>query len=76
MASVLDNRQFYNRIGQRLKLMRRKNGYTLTHMGNVLSISYQQYQKYEGGKSRPPLDKIYRLKHFYDIPYDDFFDGV
>ena len=45
-------------------------------IAQLLAVTAQQVQKYERGQNRLPVDKLYRLKQFYDVPYEIFFQGL
>ncbi len=59
----------------RLRMLRDKHGHTQKEIAHVLNVSFQQIQKYETGKNRLPVEKLYALKHFYDVPFEMFFDS-
>ncbi len=49
---------------------------TQTKLANFLDVTFQQVQKYEHGVNRIPVEKLYQLKHFYNVPYGIFFHGL
>lgn len=63
-------------IGANIKFLREATGLSQHDIGHILDISYQQVQKYERGENRFPVEKLYRLKHFYNVPYEIFFRGL
>jgi len=63
-------------IGANLKNMRLGAGLSLQQIAAVLDITHQQVQKYETGQNRFPVEKLYRLRRFYGVPYEIFFDGL
>jgi transcriptional regulator with XRE-family HTH domain len=63
-------------IGTNLKHLRRQAGFTQTDIGVQLDVTFQQIQKYESGQNRLPMEKLYVLKHIYNVPYDYFFVGL
>ena len=65
-----------SRIGYNLQLLRRVAGLSQKQIGDNLGVSSQQIQKYESGKNRLPAAALYKLKHIYDVPYEDFFTGI
>lgn len=63
-------------VGARLKELRESAGLSLKDIAVALGVSYQQVQKYELGYNRFPVDKLFQLKRFYGIEYEDFFQGL
>jgi DNA-binding transcriptional regulator YiaG len=63
-------------IGANLKRLRQKAGLTQAIIGKRLDVTFQQIQKYEAGQNRLPMEKLYLLKHLYDVPYEYFFIGL
>ena len=49
---------------------------TQVELSDFLNVSYQQIQKYEAGRNRLPIDSLYKLKDFLDVPFEHFFVGV
>ncbi len=62
-------------IGANLRRLRHKAGLSQVDVGKRIDVSFQQVQKYENGQNRLPVEKLYLLKHLYDVPYDVFFAG-
>lgn len=48
----------YKIIGRNLRELRLSQGYTQKEVAECLGILYQNYQKYEYGTTRIPLDKL------------------
>ena len=63
-------------VGTTLKNLREAAGLSLKDISSVLGVSYQQVQKYERGQNRFPVEKLFELKSFYGVAYDDFFAGL
>jgi transcriptional regulator with XRE-family HTH domain len=63
-------------IGLNLKQLRELKKLTQNDMALFLNVSYQQIQKYESGKNRLPIDRLYRIRDFFDIPFEYFFVGL
>lgn len=62
-------------IGHNLRYLRESCHYSQKCIGDLLDVSYQQIQKYEQGTNRFPIEGLYKLKHFYNVPYEVFFRG-
>lgn len=62
-------------IGAALRGLRESSGLSLRDVAKVLGVSYQQVQKYERGDNRFPVEKLFQLRQFYDVCYDEFFRG-
>lgn len=60
-------------IGANIRALRRAAGLSQKDVGRALGISYQQIQKYEIGTNRFPVEKLFYLKNFYNVPYEIFF---
>lgn len=60
-------------IGDNLRWLRKDRGYTQKMIARHLGVSFQQVQKYETGQNKIPIEKLYQLKHMYQISYDVFF---
>jgi transcriptional regulator with XRE-family HTH domain len=67
---------FYDQFGKNLKYLRIGAGLSQADISKILKISYQQIQKYEAGTNRMSVEYLYRLKHYYGVPYEIFFKGV
>jgi transcriptional regulator with XRE-family HTH domain len=63
-------------IGRNLKILRKNASLTQSAVASILGISFQQMQKYEKGKNRLPIEYLYTLQKFYDVPYEIFFAGL
>ena len=69
------DKAFYVQLGYRLELLRKLHGVKLYKLSELLGVTYQQYQKYESGRSRLPLDRMVILKKFYDVSYEMLLEG-
>lgn len=58
-------------IPERLKELRKANGYTQDYVASYLGIVRQTYSHYETGKRTPNYDTIYKLAGLYNISVDD-----
>ncbi len=63
--------QVYRYIGTRLKELRAERGLTQAQVAQVLSVSPQQYQKYEDASTKCSLIHIYSLAQHYGIAASD-----
>lgn len=63
-------------IGRNLRNLRERTGVTQQKLAPVLEVTFQQLQKYESGRNRLPVEKLHRLKKFFRVPYDLFFEGL
>lgn len=70
----MDEKQFYDEFGMRLTILRKRCNLTQSDIAKHLGITYQQYARYEKGTGRLPVDRLYSLRHFLNIPYAQFFD--
>lgn len=76
MASIGNENSAPTHIGEVLRSLREARGYTQKQIAEILHVSFQQIQKYETGHNRLPIDKLYVLKQFYNLPFDVFFIGM
>lgn len=67
------DQEFSNQLGENLRRLRLKHGYTQKEIAAALDVSFQQIQKYESGQNRLPVEKLLILKQLYDISFDAFF---
>jgi len=63
-------------IGANLRSLRKEAGLSGQDLGDILGVSYQQIQKYESGSNRFPVERLYILKHYFDVPYERFLTGL
>lgn len=45
-------------------------------IAQILSVSYQQVQKYERGTNRLPIEHLCALQKFYNVSFDRFFTST
>ena len=57
-------------LGMRLRKFRKENGYSQSHIANVLGIERSTYTYYETGKTVPVIFDLMRLADLYDISMD------
>ena len=60
-------------IGQRILRFRKQNGITQKSLGEVLGVTFQQIQKYEGGRSRISLRAVEQICNHYNVSPIIFF---
>lgn len=58
-------------IPEKLKELRKANGYTQDYVASFLGIVRQTYSHYETGKRTPAYDILYKLARLYNISIDD-----
>ena len=55
-------------MGKKFKKRRNQLGLTQSKVGKLINTSFQQVQKYEGGRNVPSTVKIERLRQALNIP--------
>ncbi len=55
---------------QRIRDLREDNDYTQLHISQILGITRPQYNLYELGDRKMPIDKLAELAEFYDVSLD------
>jgi len=63
-------------VGKRLRQRRRLLGMTQQKLANMVSIRFQQVQKYESGANRISASRLWALAQALEVPVEFFFDGV
>jgi len=63
-------------IGSRLRLRRLMLGISQESLGERLSVTFQQIQKYEKGTNRVSASRLYEMAQIFDVPINYFFDGL
>lgn len=58
-------------LGERLRAFRRENGYSQSHIANILGIERSTYTYYEVGKTTPVVFDLMRLADLYGTTLDD-----
>jgi transcriptional regulator with XRE-family HTH domain len=51
-------------------------GISQESLGERLSVTFQQIQKYEKGTNRVSASRLYEMAQIFDVPIDYFFDGL
>ncbi len=62
-------------VGQRVQIRRQLLGLSLTELGQLLGVTYQQTQKYEKGTNRISASRLWRLAQIFDVPVTWFFEA-
>ena len=63
-------------VGQRLRWRRRELSLTQEQLGEKLSLTFQQVQKYEKGVNRISAGRLYEMSTALDVPVLYFFEGA
>ncbi len=63
-------------VGKRLRLRRTLLGMSQERLGELLSLTFQQIQKYERGVNRIGSSRLYELGQILDVPVSFFFDDM
>jgi transcriptional regulator with XRE-family HTH domain len=63
-------------VGKRLRLRRTLLGMSQERLGEMLSLTFQQIQKYERGVNRIGSSRLYELGQILDVPVSFFFDDM
>lgn len=74
LNNTQDKCEEYNlaHLGKRLKMFRTLAGMSQKNVATILDITSQQYQKYETGQNRIPLQNLHKLVRHYKLDsYDD-----
>ena len=64
------------RLGARLRAMRRSRGMTQTALGTALGVSFTQVQKYERGKDRISVSRLFQIAKALDAEVESLLEGV
>ena len=61
-------------IGEKLKELRKENGWTQQQVADMLGVSRVNYTRYELNTSEPDFDILVRLADLFDVSLDYIFD--
>jgi transcriptional regulator with XRE-family HTH domain len=64
------------RVGENLLKFRLFRGVTQETLAGAVGVTFQQIQKYEKGKNRVSVSRLWRLSHGLGIPVAEFYDGI
>jgi len=63
-------------VGQRIRWRRRELKLTQEQLGELLTLTFQQVQKYEKGVNRVSAGRLYEIAGVLGVPVSYFFDGA
>src|SRR5437763_16075129 len=63
-------------VGARVRMRRMMLGMSQTKLGDALSLSFQQVQKYERGTNRMGAGRLQHIAHILQVPVAFLFEGV
>lgn len=63
-------------VGSRVRLRRTLLGMSQEKLGETVSLTFQQIQKYERGANRIGASRLYQLSQVLDVPVQFFYDGI
>jgi transcriptional regulator with XRE-family HTH domain len=62
-------------IGERVKFRRQDLGMSQERLAEILGLSFQQIQRYEGGKNKISVERIQQIAAALSVPILYFFEG-
>lgn len=65
----------YRHVGQQMRLLRLERGLTQAQAAQIISVSPQQYQKYEDAQSKCSLNYLIALADHYGVSVNVFLPG-
>src|SRR3954466_13920542 len=63
-------------VGSRVRMRRMMLGMSQEKLGDALSLTFQQEQKYEKGTNRIGASRLQQIAHFLQVPVSFFFVGA
>jgi transcriptional regulator with XRE-family HTH domain len=63
-------------VGARVRMRRMMLGMSQEKLGDALSLTFQQVQKYEKGTNRIGASRLQQISHFLQVPVSFFFEGA
>jgi transcriptional regulator with XRE-family HTH domain len=63
-------------VGSRVRMRRMMLDMSQTKLGDALSITFQQVQKYEKGTNRIGASRLQHISHILQVPVPFFFEGA
>src|SRR5688572_30584301 len=62
-------------VGSRVRMRRMMLSMSQEKLGDALSLTFQQVQKYEKGTNRIGASRLQQIAHILQVPVSFFFDG-
>jgi len=63
-------------VGNRVRIRRMLIGMSQERLGELLSLTFQQVQKYEKGVNRIGAGRLFDVSRILGVPIDYFYEGV
>ena len=63
-------------VGSRVRMRRMMLGMSQEKLGDALSLTFQQIQKYEKGTNRIGASRLQQIAQFLQVPVSFFFEGA
>jgi len=63
---------FYRDLGRNVRTARSAAGKSQSEVAQFLDVTFQQVQKYENGKNRIPIDRLFSLADYLEVPIQQF----
>jgi transcriptional regulator with XRE-family HTH domain len=63
-------------VGSRVRMRRMMLGMSQGKLGDALSLTFQQVQKYEKGTNRMGASRLQQIAHILQVPVTFFFEGA
>jgi transcriptional regulator with XRE-family HTH domain len=63
-------------VGSRVRMRRMMLSMSQEKLGDALSLTFQQVQKYEKGTNRIGASRLQQIAHFLQVPVSFFFEGA
>ena len=70
----MDTEIFYQKLGQKLKDLRKSRGFTQEQLGEYVGITKSAIVNYEAGIRKIPLDLLSKLADFHAVSIDSLFE--
>src|SRR5262249_31117112 len=63
-------------VGSRVRMRRMMLGMSQEKLGDALTLTFQQVQKYEKGTNRIGASRLQQISHILQVPVAFFFEGA